>query len=84
MEEGRLRVHIPRLGPLRILVDYEIAKIRNVRLEQAAGLDPDAVQVRFDYEGGAHSLGNTMRPVRKGSASSMPSMRPGRFWFRAR
>lgn len=59
LEEGRL-VHIPRLGPLRILVDYEIAKIRNVRLEQAAG-DPDAVQVRFDYEGGANSLGNTMR-----------------------
>lgn len=60
LESGRL-VHIPRLGPLKILVDYDLAKVRNVRLEQPVADDPDRVQVRFDYEGGANALGDTMR-----------------------
>lgn len=59
LENGRL-VHIPKLGPLNILVDYELAKIRNLHLEQAGGNDPDTVQVRFDYDGGANTLGNAM------------------------
>lgn len=59
LEEGRL-VHIPRLGPLKILVDYDLAKVRNVRLEQVAANDPDTVQVRFDYDQGANTLGNAM------------------------
>jgi len=59
LENGRL-VHIPKLGPLNILVDYDLARIRNLRLEQAGGNDPDAVQVRFDYDGGANTLGNAM------------------------
>ncbi len=60
LEAGRL-VHIPKLGPLKILVDYDLAKVRNVRLEQASGDDKDTVRVRFDYGGGTNSLGDTMR-----------------------
>lgn len=64
LENGRL-VHIPKLGPLKILVDYDLAKVRNLRIEQAGGSDPDTVQVRFDYDGGANALGNAM-PRREG------------------
>ena len=44
-----------------------------MRLEPAGGNEPETVQVRFDYDGGANALGNTMLAPRKGSASSMPS-----------
>jgi hypothetical protein len=59
LEHGTL-IHIPKLGPLKILVDYDLAKVSNARLEQAAGNDPDIVQVRFEYDGSATALGNTM------------------------
>ena len=59
LEEGKL-VHIPKLGPLKILIDYELAKIRNVRLEPAGGGDPDLVRVRFDYDGGENALGDAV------------------------
>ena len=59
LEEGKL-VHVPRLGPLKFLIDYDLSKIRNVRLERARGSEPDTVQVRFDYDGRATSLGNAM------------------------
>ena len=57
LEDGKL-IHIPRLGPLKILIDYDLAKVRNVRLEPAG--DPDSVRVRFDYDGGTNALGNAM------------------------
>ena len=60
LEAGKL-VHIPKLGPLNILVDYDLDKVRNVRLEQARGNDPELVKVRFDYDGETSSLGDTMR-----------------------
>lgn len=63
LEDGRL-VHIPRLGPVKVLVDYDLAKISNVRLEPASGNDPDMVQVRFDYGGGKNALGNAMPSAR--------------------
>jgi hypothetical protein len=59
LEAGKL-VHIPRLGPLKILIDYDLARVSNVRAEQAGGSDPDMVQVRFDYDGSANALGNAM------------------------
>ena len=59
LEAGKL-VHIPRLGPLKILIDYDIAKVGNVRIEQANKTDPGMVQVRFDYDGSDTSLGNAM------------------------
>ena len=59
LEPGKL-VHAPKLGLLTILVDYDLAKVQNVRLEQTGGGDPDTVLVRFDYEGRTSALGNAM------------------------
>lgn len=63
-ESARLRdgylIHVPRLGPLRISVEYQLAKIRNLRLEPAGAHPGDSVQIRFDYGGGSNSLGNAM------------------------
>ncbi len=38
-------------------MDYDLAKVRNVRLENA---DAGAVRVRFDYNAGTNTLGDTM------------------------
>lgn len=58
--EGGTLIHIAKLGSMKILVDYDLAKVGNVRLEQPASGDPDMVQVRFDYDGGSNALGNAM------------------------
>jgi hypothetical protein len=55
--QDRTLVHVPRLGPINVLVDYDLAKVRNVRLENA---DAGAVRVRFDYDAGTNTLGDTM------------------------
>jgi hypothetical protein len=55
-------VHIPRLGPIKVLLDYDLAQVRNLRLENA-GSD-DSVRLRFDYGEGVTSLGDAMpRPI---------------------
>jgi hypothetical protein len=54
-------VHIARLAPLSIQSEYDLAKVRNLRLEQKGGADADAVMVRFDYDHGSHTLGEAMR-----------------------
>ena len=59
LENSRL-VHIANLGPLKILGEYDLAKVSDVRLEQVSGSDRDTVRVRFDYDGGTNSLGDTM------------------------
>jgi hypothetical protein len=59
IEDGRL-THIPQFGPLKILVDYDLAKVRNAWLDPVGGTDSDIVQVRFDHDGGTNALGNTM------------------------
>ncbi|HEY3042582.1 MAG TPA: DUF6498-containing protein [Vicinamibacterales bacterium] len=56
LQDGRL-VHVPRLGPLNIIVEYDLARVRNVRLENAGG---DNVRIRFDYDGGTNGLGDVM------------------------
>jgi hypothetical protein len=61
--QGGQLVHVPRLGPLRILCEYDLAKIRNLRLEKASPGD-SVVQIRFDYGEGAQDLGEAMpRPT---------------------
>ena len=55
--QDRTLVHVPRLGPINVLVDYDLAKVRNVRLENA---DAGTVRVRFDYDAGTNTLGDTM------------------------
>jgi hypothetical protein len=55
--QDRTLIHAPRLGPISLLVDYDLAKVRNVRLESAGA---DTVRVRFDYDTGTNTLGDTM------------------------
>jgi hypothetical protein len=61
-ESARLQsnelVHIPRLGPFKVLLDYDLAQIRNLRLENAGS--NDSVRLRFDYGDGVTSLGDAM------------------------
>src|SRR5207247_8100285 len=47
-----------RIGPLRMIAEYELARVRSLRIE------PDksgkGVRVRFDYGEGSRNLGDTM------------------------
>jgi hypothetical protein len=56
--EGARLVHVPRLGPLRIVCEYDLAKMSNLRLEEAKG--GEQVRVRFDYGGRTAKLGDAM------------------------
>jgi len=59
LHDGQL-IYTPGLGPLRINVEYDLVKIRNLRLERAGGHSGDSVRIRFDYGGGSTGLGDTM------------------------
>jgi hypothetical protein len=50
--------HIVRLGPARIILEFDLPRISNLRLEGPAG--SDLVRLRFDYEGSEQALGNRM------------------------
>jgi hypothetical protein len=50
-------VYVPRLGPIRIVLEYDLGRIRYPRLENAAG---DQAAIRFKYENGDVALGNPM------------------------
>ena len=58
LHHGKL-VHVPRLGPLSIFVEYDLAKVRNLRLEKVGS--GEDVRIRFDYGEGSSGLGDTMR-----------------------
>jgi uncharacterized protein DUF6498 len=57
LQNGKL-VYVPHLGPLKIILDYDLARVRNVRLENADS--DDNVRIRFDYDQGSNTLGDTM------------------------
>jgi len=50
-------VYVPRLGPIRIVFEYDLAKMRRPRLEKAAG---DQATIRFKYVNAEIALGNPM------------------------
>lgn len=56
LHDGRL-VHAPKLGPLKIIIEYDLARVRKVRLENT---ENDKVRIRFDYDGGSSGLGDAM------------------------
>lgn len=58
--QGRALVHVPRLGPLKVVARYELSRIHNLRTEDAK--ESGKVRIRFDYEGvGKHiTLGDRM------------------------
>ena len=55
VRDGRL-VSASRLGPLRMLAEYDLAGIRNLRLEQKG----NGARVGFDYGAGSRSLGDAL------------------------
>ena len=57
--QGRL-VHVPRIGPVRIIVEYDLARIRNLHTEPAGS---SSVRVDFDYGAGRRGLGDSMSPA---------------------
>ena len=57
LQQGRL-LYVPRLGPIKIIIDYELARMRNVRVERADA--DDKAKVRFDYDEDTRTLGDTM------------------------
>ncbi len=63
-ESARLRdghlIKMPRLGPLVMISEYDLAKVRNLRLERAGGKSGNSVRIRFDYGNGTTGLGDAM------------------------
>lgn len=57
---GDRLIYTPRLGPLRLRAEYDLAKIRNLRLERAGGRSGNSVRIRFDYGEGGCGLGDAM------------------------
>ena len=57
IQGGRL-VHVPQLGPLKIVCEYELARVSDIRIEPAK--HEDKVRIRFDYGGGTNGLGDAM------------------------
>lgn len=55
VRDGRL-VMAQRIGPLRMVAEYRLAGVRNLRLEAAK----NGVRARFDYGAGSRSLGDVM------------------------
>ena len=57
LANGKL-VHVPRLGPLKVVCEYDLAEIANLRLEEAK--DGQSVRIRFDYGNGRARIGDVM------------------------
>ena len=58
LQEGKL-VFVSGLGPIKIIADYDLARIRNLRLQNVGG--PENAQIRFDYDERLNNtLGDTM------------------------
>jgi hypothetical protein len=59
IKDGRL-VHVPRLGPFKLVCEYELAKVRNLRLDESRD---GTARVRFDYANGSAGIGDAMAPA---------------------
>ncbi len=51
-------IYIPQLGPIKVIAEYELRKIRNLRTVDAK--EPGRVRIRFGYGEGDTGLGNDM------------------------
>ena len=58
IKDGRL-VHVPRLGPFKVVCEYDLAKVRNLRLDESKD---GTARVRFDYANGSAGIGDAMAP----------------------
>jgi hypothetical protein len=56
---GRL-IHVARVGPLRVFSEYDLDRVRNLRV---VGIGKDGGRIRFDYGDADRGLGNDMTRV---------------------
>jgi hypothetical protein len=57
---GRL-IHVLNVGPFKAITEYDLARLRNPRVE--TGTSGGRARVRFDYDEGRRGLGDTMPRV---------------------
>ena len=70
--KGRRLVHVIRLGLVKIILEHDLTKVHNLRLQSAGG--SDRFRIRFDYEGGDQALGSDMpRVVAEGEIQAIQS-----------
>ena len=53
-------IHVARIGPLRVFMEYELTRLRNLRAVDAG---KERAQIRFDYGNGDHRLGDDITPA---------------------
>lgn len=58
--QGERLVFVPSLGPVRFRIEYDLEKIRNLRIEEAGGAPRNHAQVVFEYGESRVVLGNVM------------------------
>jgi hypothetical protein len=56
LDPGRL-IHVSRFGPFRLIAEYDLAKVRNLRVESTG---KDGGRIRFDYGERNRGLGADM------------------------
>jgi len=56
LADGKL-IHVARVGLAHVTMEYELAKLRNLRADEAGG---GSAVVRFDYDNGDHRLGSDL------------------------
>jgi len=59
LADNRL-IHVARFGPAHVAMEYELAKVRNVRV---ADTGTERAVVLFDYDNGDHRLGDDLPPA---------------------
>ena len=57
LKDGCL-ILVPQLGPLKFVGEYDLAHMRNLRIEHSGSAE--TVRIRFDYRGGSCGLGDSM------------------------
>lgn len=57
--DGKRLVNVAKVGPFNLVVEYELSRIQNPRIEEDAG--GKTVKIVFEYGGLANSLGNMMQ-----------------------
>jgi hypothetical protein len=57
---GNQLIHVARVGPFRMAMEYDLAKVQNLSSMDAGH---ERARVRFDYNGAEHKLGRDLTPA---------------------
>ncbi|MDB5924257.1 MAG: hypothetical protein JWN13_3193 [Betaproteobacteria bacterium] len=58
IRDGRL-IHVPQLGPLKVVCEYDLSRLHNLRLQTSDR--ENSVRIRFDYDGRTTGIGDWMQ-----------------------